>query len=317
MMEHYVTLFDSLFLPQGLALHQSLERYAGSYRLWVLCMDAAALDVLQKLNLPNVALIPLAEVETPELLRVKLLRTVGEYCWTLTPFTPGFVFDRDASVQRVTYVDADTWFLRNPSSLFAELDASSKAVLITEHAYAPENDQAVISGRYCVQFVTFQRGRGDVVRLWWAERCLEWCYARVENGKFGDQKYLDEWPTRFAGDVHVLHDKALCQAPWNVTRFPPSEAAFFHFHSLRLLRGQTVQIVDSGYEIPRSTIRTIYKPYLADFAASLTALSQIGYHARPQIDKPVAGLRIGFAVMRLLRWGSRLFIRPRIFQVGD
>ena len=28
-MEHFVTLFDSLFLPQGLALHMSMERHAG------------------------------------------------------------------------------------------------------------------------------------------------------------------------------------------------------------------------------------------------------------------------------------------------
>ena len=102
MMEHYVTLFDSFFLPQGLALHHSLERHAGSYRLWVLCMDVTVLEVLQKLDLPNVALIPLAEVETPALCQVKPLRTVGEYCWTLTPFTFGFVFDRDASSGRVT-----------------------------------------------------------------------------------------------------------------------------------------------------------------------------------------------------------------------
>jgi hypothetical protein len=34
-MEHYVTLFDSLFLPQGLALHMSMERHAGVYTLWI------------------------------------------------------------------------------------------------------------------------------------------------------------------------------------------------------------------------------------------------------------------------------------------
>ena len=124
-MEHYVTLFDSFFLPQGLALHKSMERHAGSFRLWVLCMDVAVLEVLQKLDLPNVALINLADVETPALRQVKPLRTVGEYCWTLTPFTFGFVFDRDASAQRVTYVDADTWFWRIPGPVFAELEASS------------------------------------------------------------------------------------------------------------------------------------------------------------------------------------------------
>ena len=47
-MEHYVTLFDSLFLPQGLALHMSMERHAGNYTLWILCIDDAVHDVLTK-----------------------------------------------------------------------------------------------------------------------------------------------------------------------------------------------------------------------------------------------------------------------------
>ena len=44
-MEHYVTLFDSLFLPQGLALHASLQQHAGEHRLWVLCVDELAHDL--------------------------------------------------------------------------------------------------------------------------------------------------------------------------------------------------------------------------------------------------------------------------------
>ena len=113
-MEHYVTLFDSIFLPQGLALHMSMERHAGAYTLWILCMDEAAYDALQRLNLPNVRLLALADVENPQLLQVKPTRSRGEYCWTMTPFTPKMVFERDTSVQRVTYLDADLWFRQSP-----------------------------------------------------------------------------------------------------------------------------------------------------------------------------------------------------------
>ena len=89
-MEHFVTLFDSLFLPQGLALHASMQRKLPNYRLWVLCVDDLAHDLLTKLALPNVSLIRLSSVETPELLAVKPGRGKGEYCWTLTPFAPRF-----------------------------------------------------------------------------------------------------------------------------------------------------------------------------------------------------------------------------------
>lgn len=280
-MEHYVTLFDSLFLPQGLALHASLQRHAGEHRLWVLCVDELTHEVLTKLALPDISLIRLPEVETPELLAVKPGRSKGEYCWTLTPFAPRFVFEADASVGRVTYLDADLWFMKSPAPIFREFEASGAAVLITDHAYAPEFDQAVESGQYCVQFMTFVRGRGELVRKWWEERCIEWCFARAENGKFGDQKYLDDWPERFEGAVHVLARQDLALAPWNVTRFPISHAVFFHFHGLRILPGRRIDL-SPGYPLPQPVLRHAYDPYVQQISAATKLLAQLDFTPRPQ-----------------------------------
>jgi hypothetical protein len=177
-MEHFVTLFDSLFLPQGLALHMSMERHIKDYTLWILCVDDEVYDSLTKLNLDNVRLLKLSELETPELLAVKPTRTKGEYCWTLTPFSLRFVFEADASLKRVTYLDADMWFRKNPAPIFREFDVSEKHVLITDHNYAPEYDASAKSGQYCVQFMTFNRDGGEVVRKWCEKRCIEWCFAR-------------------------------------------------------------------------------------------------------------------------------------------
>jgi len=283
-MEHYVTLFDGLFLPQGLALHMSMERHAGAYTLWILCMDEPAHDALQRLHLPNVRLMALADVENPQLLQVKPTRSRGEYCWTMTPFTPKMVFERDTSVQRVTYLDADLWFRQSPRAIFTELENSGKAVLITDHAYAPEFDQSHISGKFCVQFTTFVRERSEVVRERWADQCIDWCYARVEDGKFGDQMYLNEWPARFGDRVHVLQDKELVQGPWNTARFPPGEAVAFHFHGLRLFRGGKVLLTDH-YPIYRSTREVLYQPYLKDLGQAIASLRRIGIEASPQLKK--------------------------------
>src|SRR5256885_328246 len=166
-MEHYVTLFDSAFLPQGLALQSSLQRHAGPYTLWILCVDNETYEVLGRLSLPNTRLIRASDVETSELLRVKKERSRAEYCWTLTPFTPRFVFEADPGIRRVTYVDADLWFRQSPAPIFSEFEQSGKQVLITDHAYAPEHDRTATSGRYCVQFMTFRHGGGETVRRWW------------------------------------------------------------------------------------------------------------------------------------------------------
>jgi len=284
-MEHYVTLFDSLFLPQGLALHASLQRHAGEYRLWVLCVDEPTHEVLTKLALPNVSLIRLAQVETPELLAVKPGRGKGEYCWTLTPFAPRFVFEADATVSRVTYLDADLWLLKSPAPIFREFQASDATVLITDHAYAPEFDQSAEYGQYCVQFMTFVRGHCEPVRQWWEERCIEWCFGRAEDGKFGDQKYLDDWPQRFEGLVHVLAQQDLALAPWNATRFPVSGAVFFHFHGLRILPDRRIDL-SPIYPLPEPLLRHVYEPYVQQIGAATAALGQLGFTPRPQAQRP-------------------------------
>lgn len=286
-MEHYVTLFDSLFLPQGLCLHTSMQRHINDFKLWILCLDNDVFEVLKKMELPNVRLLELSKLETNELLAVKPMRSAGEYCWTLTPFAPKFVFDTDLTINRVTYLDADMWFRKSPDWIFEEFEKTGKQVLITDHAYAPEHDQSVNSGQYCVQFIIFTRTGGEVVRKWWERRCLEWCYARVEHEKFGDQKYLDQWPIKFSALVHVLSNKELLLAPWNATRFPYGNSIAWHFQGLRLsLVKKSFYVHLGGYTLPEIVIKYVYQPYIQDFKLALHTSISYGAKVRNQIKKP-------------------------------
>ena len=283
-MENFVTLFDLLFLPQGLALHRSMERHSGNYTLWMLCMDDEVHEILSQMKLPNVQLLQLSLVETKELKRAKPERTVGEYCWTVTPFAPKFVFKADISVKRVTYLDADLWFRKSPAPIFQEFDNSGKDVLINDHEFAPEYDLSEKSGHYCTQFTTFTREGGENVRKWWEERCIEWCFDRFENGKFGDQKYLDDWPERFPEQVHVLSNQGWTLAPWNANRFPYSNGIFWHFHELRLTEKQSKPLVQftTSYSIPSITRKQIYEPYLEDLRVVIEIMKSHGVQPRLQ-----------------------------------
>ncbi|MES3002267.1 MAG: glycosyl transferase [Pseudomonadota bacterium] len=280
MTEHFVTIFDSAYLLQGLALHRSMQRNIPSFRLWVVCVDHDAWRMLGDLQLPGVTALAVADLETAELRAVKGARSRGEYCWTLTPFAPRFVFDADPTVERVTYVDADLWFRRSPAPVFREFEASGKQVLITDHAFAPEYDQSAIAGQYCVQFMTFNRDAGEPVRKWWEERCIEWCYARLEDGKFGDQKYLDHWPEMFPDQVHVLADKSLLLAPWNASTIPYGHSVAFHFHGLKVYRGYKVLKRGANYKVPRVVDEQIYDRYLLDLAEGAKALARHGHTPR-------------------------------------
>ncbi len=306
MVEHYVTLFDRGFLPNGLALHASLQRHAGDFTLWVLCLDETTERTLTRLDLPNLRTIALHEVETPELLAAKGTRDAREYFWTLTAFTPQLVFDRDPAAQRATYIDADMWLAASPARVFAELDASGAAVLITEHAYAPEFEQSISYGIYCVQFMPFARDASEHIRTWWQDRVLEWCYARAEDGKFGDQKYLDDWPTRFGDAVHVLANPQWTQAPWNATRFPASDAITYHFHRLRTADDDHALV--GLYRLPRATVGRLYRPYLADLRAAYSALAGTGFTPAPQSPPPTSAAQRGkdWLAFRLHNWRDPL-----------
>lgn len=277
--EHFVTLFDNNFLPVGLCLHASLLKQSSSFHLWIVCMDELVAQNLQKLSLPHVSLIPVNEVEDSRLLAVKSTRSRGEYCWTLTSFTPQFVFERQPDVQRVTYLDADLFFFANPKLLLDEFENSGKHVLITEHAYDPRYQRfgrAERSGRFCVQFMTFrQTPESAKVMHWWQDRCLEWCYARAEDGKFGDQKYLDQWPVLFAEEIHILEQMHKTLAPWNVRYFAEQgqgsvSPVFYHFHGLRIISPTQVQLY-SGYQVGKAA-EFIYQTFLASLLENIAIM---------------------------------------------
>ncbi len=240
-------------------------------------MDELVEQNLKRLALQSVSLIPLRDAEDARLLAIKPTRNRGEYCWTLTPFTPQFVFDRNTHVYRVTYLDADLYFFASPKILLDEFERSGKHVLITEHAYAPEYDRAAKSGRFCVQFMTFCRSQeGLRVLKWWQDKCIEWCFDRYENGKFGDQKYLDQWPTLFSNEVHILEQVDKTLAPWNVDYFlsnsiSPLIPVFFHFQSFRLIDVDTARLY-VGVRLKKQALK-LYESYLICIGKQLKVLN--------------------------------------------
>lgn len=288
----------------GMTLHHSLMVHAQPFHLWILCMDTTVEKQLQQLALPYVTLIPIQDVETPELLAIKVGRSKGEYCWTLTPFTFEAVFTRNSSVQRVTYLDADLFFFDDPRILLQELQLNQKQVLITDHAYAPEYDQSLISGRFCVQFITFTRTDAALHLMHrWQTQCLEWCFNRCEDGKFGDQKYLDVWPTQFNNEVHVVQQVEKTLAPWNIDFFFRQQSGglhpvFYHFHGLRITSPIRIQLF-FGYRVRKQGLQ-LYEKYIDSLLVSIARLQFSGI--------PIPYIPSSKGIIMKLRYWKRLLI---------
>jgi hypothetical protein len=240
-------------------------------------MDRVCYETLFQLKLPNVQLIALEDFEAgdEELLSAKKNRTLIEYYFTCTPSLPLFILEHHPEVDQITYLDADLFFFDSPTPIYNEIGTHSIAIIA--HRFPANLRYKENRGIYNVGWLAFRRNEHALACLrWWRERCIEWCYSRVEDGRYADQKYLDTWPDRFPG-VIVLRHKGANLAPWNVANYKIREdkgriwvdeqpVIFFHFHGLRKLNGwlYTHSLADYQVRISSSLLRNIYTPYIAN-----------------------------------------------------
>jgi len=272
---NFCTLFNTAYMSRGLALQESLLKNCNDFSLYIFAFDDICFQTLNELNLKNTIVISLKEFEDNELLRVKPTRTSTEYCWTCTSSTILYVIE-NFKVDHCTYIDADIYFYSNPKVLIEEM--GSKSILLTLHRYSDEYAYySKDAGKYCVQFITFKNDKPGLKALrWWREACIDWCYAKPEDGKFGDQKYLEDWCERFEG-VHVLEHLGGGVAPWNATQYTffdtsgkkfgielttntQFEVIFFHFHNLRFINNRWIQY--GAYDFSKDLKTIIYNVYV-------------------------------------------------------
>jgi hypothetical protein len=271
-MLNFCTLFDSYYLSRGLTMYESLRKNCSSFHLYIFTFDKKSESILKSLNLQATTIIALEDFENERLLAIKGSRSKAEYCWTCTPSTIHYCI-QNFNLDHCTYIDADLYFFADPITLVNELGKDS--VLLTEHRYTKSYDQSKTSGIYCVQFMTFRNTTEGVAALtWWLDRCIEWCFDRFEDGKFGDQKYLDDWTTRFSG-VHVLQHPGGGLAPWNIQQYAVLNrnndffvedkktkkeypVIFYHFHAVKFLQTS----VDMGTYRLSEGVKKLYSFYI-------------------------------------------------------
>jgi hypothetical protein len=150
---------------------------------------------------------------------VRHTRSAVEYCWTCTPAVCLDVLKGAPELESLTYLDADLCFFSDPGPLRTELGDGS--ILLVPH-HLPPVDRDM--GTFNVGWIGFRNDPNARAALgWWRERCIQWCHDRVEPDRFGDQKYLDTWPERFAG-VRISGNPAVGLGTWNLDERPLERA---------------------------------------------------------------------------------------------
>ena len=310
-MINFCTLYDSNYAAKGLAMYYSLVEHCPSFHLYLFAFDDRLAAAMKAMKLSHLTVITLREFEDEELLRIKPTRTAGEYCWTCSGSTILYCLEH-YDIDSCTYIDSDLYFYSDPSVLIDEMGDDD--VLITGHRYTPRYDQTAKSGKYCVQFMTFKKTENGLkVLRWWRNACLDWCYNRFEDGKFGDQKYLDDWTTRFNG-IHELQHLGGGVAPWNMQQYTfrkdgkklvGTEIAtgkefpvvFFHFHALNCYKKWIIrefQMTGCEYDLTRNVRELLYDGYINMQKECYLTIRGIdrnidGLATRPALKSTVAG----------------------------
>jgi hypothetical protein len=309
-------MLDASYLPRWLVMFSSLVRVCPQFRMHVYCVDETAERVLAKLGLAQVEVVPIRELEEfdPELATTRDGRSPKEYCLTARSSALLHTFARNPRIGILTLLDSDLHFYADPGVLLDEL-GSENSILLVPHRYSPGWEHwAEETGEPNGGFVTFRNDQPAVDALqWWRERCIEWCYDRVEPGRFTDQRYLHDWPQTRPG-VRVLENPGGGLGPWNMRRYRVERhgdqflvdghpLVFVHFQSLQLYRGlamlrryglgtsvfsftpgqhPAVWTTDPGWEISADDKELLWHPYVKkvmDAAAEIEAVEP-GFDAR-------------------------------------
>lgn len=214
----FCTLFDSNYLDKGLALYHSMRKQIRNFRLYIFAFDDRCFEVLSNMRLKYVVPVPLTEIMDDRLQEIREERTRAEFCWTCTPVVIEHVLVRYRE-KVCTYIDADIYFFASPEKAVNEIEDRNCSIGIVPHGFERNYsnvEQIFNNGKYCIQFNTFfNDDRGRAVLGDWKKDCLDWCYCRYEEGKYGDQKYSDRWKMKYSG-VHEAENPGIGVAPWNL-----------------------------------------------------------------------------------------------------
>ncbi len=263
---NFCTLFDSNYANKGIALYLSLEQQTDDFVLYVMGMDRKCQDILNAIGFKHMIVECIDDVDSPELAEAKSNRSRAEFCWTCGSFFTDY-FLHKYNLPDITYLDSDLMFFSSPQVVFDELKRKNASVGLASHFM-----KYPLFGKYCVQYVYFKNDKdGSDCLRWWRDECLKWCYSRVEDGKYGDQKYLDYFADKF-NRVCEIENRGVGVAYWNMNdnsyrdgftyykgdKWP---TVFFHYSGINVQVKDGVMTFRHTMYLTKSIRQTFIEPY--------------------------------------------------------
>jgi hypothetical protein len=239
-------------------------------------MDDEVKSLLKSMALERVILITMKQIEAqdPELAAIKATRNDKEYIWSTKGSVFLYLFRNYPKLNHIVWLDGDTKFYADPEPIFNELSKCS--ILLTKERFVEANSGLNdIYGIFNTGLMGFNKNSNAINCIkWFRKKCIEWCFDRVELGKWSDQMYVNNWPMMFK-DIRVIKDIGINVTAWNIQGTEVSLLAndiyingeklvFYHYSGLKFMNYSEFDLC-SYIELPKDVKELIYKPYIEKY----------------------------------------------------
>jgi hypothetical protein len=313
------SIFDSNFLPQALVFYDSVKEFVNDYQIFFLCLDDKTYDTLEQLKLKGVKLIRHEDFADNELRRLKRERKPGEYSWTCKGPLVEYLFRR-FKLKEVIYLDIDMCFWAKPDAMLEELKDVS--IGITRQRLSLRYQlMEKRSGKFNAGFIYFRNDKtANKCLKKWSRQCRNWCYSRLENGKLGDQMYLNKWPSLYKGKLKILENEGVNSACFNTdgeevlkNRFGiyinGNRLILFHYHGFVRL-GQNKYLANEVFQVSQKLNEIVFVPYAKELEKRVRLIKKIWRAYKPLVNKKSAKQRVqNFlykTILDITSWKNRL-----------
>lgn len=307
-LKHYYTYVNGNFLPRFLALHASIQRFQPASVLWALALDAEVENAIAALGLDSVRLFTFKELirREPALAQAQKERSRVEFYVTCSPACLHHVLRELPENTCLTKLDTDCFFLADPGPIH-DLEQSYN-IAITPHRFPESLRHLERVGKFNAGWVTIKNNAvGRQCAEDWKNQCLEWCHEKLGGRGFGDQKYIDDWPSAYPGVLSLEH-AGVNAALWNCggakigsqgsqATLNGQTIILFHFSGLTAISGRVYEVNWNQYGVKpnRTLMQKVFRPYLIEIEK-----------ARKLLRRPIAWLNLrsspGDQTRRLGAW---------------
>lgn len=217
-MNCFCTIITSNYFFYTKAIYDSLDLYSENLSFKVLIVD----DFNKNLHYKSIELISLEDIKSNFAADYNLIKHYendreSNLRWALKPLFLKYLIDF-RSLEKVIFIDPDTYFFKNPSFLFKKLDKAD--ILITPHWRSKDpfldesNFNELFSGGLFNAGFFGCTSKSVNVLDWWFRVCA---YKMIKtDGFYVDQAYLNLIPIYFSGQVKILQHKGCNVANWNM-----------------------------------------------------------------------------------------------------